>query len=173
MRKFGAAGLVFWFVIGMAGLGLAPLDAQAQLRVGLQGMYTSGSVATVDRAFGLGGRLIVEVPRYPIEVHGIFDYHFPSCPSGADNCKSWTAVANVAYRGGGGPYYIGGGASLHHKDFTQAADEESGVVEDWGVNVVIGLLLPVLPLLDPLIELRYEIYDTVQDQFVISLGLVL
>ena len=42
MRKFGAAGLASGFVIGVAALGLAPLDAQAQLRVGLQGMYTSG-----------------------------------------------------------------------------------------------------------------------------------
>jgi hypothetical protein len=46
-------------------------------------------------------------------------------------------------------------------------------VEEWGYNLALGLLLPVLPVLDPLIDFRYESYDEVQDQFVISLGLVL
>lgn len=174
MMRFGK--VVQGVSLGLLGLILhaaSPGDVQGQVRVGVQGMYTSGSAATVDSSFGIGGRLILEVPRYPFEVHGVFDYHFPDCPSSASNCTSWTGVGNVYYRGGGGPYFIGGGITRHRRDFDLVDSPELAVVEEWGYNLALGLILPVLPVLDPLIEFRYEFYDEVQDQFVISLGLVL
>lgn len=174
MRIFGGVGR--WIAVGVLAWTLTAAtreSAAAQVRVGVQGMYTSGSAAIIDSAWGLGGRLMVEIPRSPLEVHGIFDYHFPDCPSSATNCSSWTAGGNVYLRGGGGPAFIGGGVSLHRRDFDLAENEELAKVEDWGFNLGLGLVLPVLPAVDPLIEVRYEFYDQVQDQFVISAGLVL
>ncbi len=174
MRIFGGVGR--WAALAvLAGTlaATAPEGAAAQFRVGVQGMYTSGSAAIIDSAWGVGGRVMVEIPRSPLEFHGIFDYHFPDCPAAAENCNSWTAGGNVYLRGGDGPAFIGGGVSLHRRDFDLAEDEELAKVEDWGFNFGIGLVLPVLPIVDPLIEFRYEFYDQVQDQFVISAGVVL
>ena len=172
MRKNGSGGLVAGVVACVLALGIPHGDSEAQVRGGVEGMYTSGSAAVVDHAYGLGGRLMVELPRLPVEVHGIFNYHFPSCPSGSPSCSSWTAAGNVVYRGGGGPYFIGGGVSFHQRDFTLEGTEGSEVVKDWGMNITLGLILPVLQVIDPIVEFRYELYDEVQDQFVISLGVV-
>ena len=62
--------------------------------------------------------------------------------------------------------------SFHQRDFTLEGTEGSEVVKDWGMNITLGLILPVLQVIDPIVEFRYELYDEVQDQFVISLGVV-
>ena len=104
MIRLGKVGQGFWLtVLGLILLAVAPGDGQGQVRVGVQGMYTSGSEATLDSPFGLGGRLLRAGPRYPLEVHGVVDYPVPDCPSSASNFTSWTGVGKVYYRGRGGP----------------------------------------------------------------------
>jgi hypothetical protein len=162
-------GLLIGFALSLAPTFVDRAEAQT-FRLGGHGLYSSG--LTGD--FGLGARIGVGIPFLPVELQGIYDYRFPDCPRGYSGCSGWTGVLNVVLSSGDTGFYVGGGTSFFRED--NPPDEGEGglvVVEDWGLDLVLGVIFDLLPVVHPFGEVRYEWYDDVDSRLVLSVGLIL
>ena len=131
--------------------------------VGTEDLALSGT-------FGLGGRLVVSPPVFPISLVGSGDYYFTDCPAGAD-CSLWTAQGHVTLglplpvvR----PYVLGG--VQYRKD---EADSTTGAVIGAGVqlNFVVSLFLEgQMELADPVSGLPGSL--DISSPFVLKGGLI-
>jgi hypothetical protein len=88
-------------LVAVTALFLGANPAAAQLSVGVHGAaitsideLTTGT-GTVDLAntYGVGGRVVLGAPLFPISLVGAAEYYFTDC--GALDCSLWTAEAGV------------------------------------------------------------------------------
>ena len=163
------AGLLVGACLSLAPPLVETAEAQS-FRIGGHGLYTN---STLEDAFGLGARLHIGIPRFPLDFQGIYDYQFLDCRAGYSDCSAWTGVMNVLLTAGETGVYVGAGAAYHRRDFPP--DEGEGglvVVEEWGYDFVFGAILDLLPVVDPILEFRYEVYDQIDNQLILSAGIV-
>ena len=134
----------------------------AQLRPGVQASYALDQFSGV---FGLGGRLVAGLPAIPVRLVGSADYYFPRCVRGQD-CDYWQANANIIVSLPLLPIplfrYVGGGWNYQRVKFTESATAR-------GINVLGGVDVSDTAMF----EIRYEFMDGQQDQFVITVGVLL
>jgi hypothetical protein len=165
---------LFATVLSLAVLaaGAPALEAQA-FRIGAQGTYSS---RTFQDAWGVGGRAAVGIPLLPIEILGVFDYYFPSCPAGEGTCSAWGGVVNVMFADGRDGPYIGAGGVYNYAE-APGADDDGNTVQrefkDWGFNLNAGIVIDWLPVINPFFDFRYEWYTgDADDQFVLGFGII-
>lgn len=165
--------LLFASMMVLSGLLAAPAETKAQAYVGAQGLYALATGGAGQDSWGVGGRAGVGIGRFPVEIQGVFDYHFPSCPRGFEDCSSWAGVVNVLFKSReAGPFYIGGGVIYQDREYPSTDPEvEDESATSWGFNGTAGLQFD-FPVLNPFVEFRYELYSDIVDRFVISAGLV-
>ena len=136
-------------------------EAEGQISVGGQGVYRS---QLFDGTFGVGGRVLIDVPvRRGLGILGTYDHMFPDC----SGCSSYQASASVVFSQGQG-LYVGGGATFNSFDRGIEFDGEQKT-EEWAGHFLLGFSVPNVPVVTPFGEVRYEIGD-IANETVISIG---
>jgi hypothetical protein len=116
-------------------------------------------------------------PELPVELHGSFDYFFPSDPPGGGDLTYWEINANLVYVVplGSPPInpYFGGGLNLAHAG-VESPLPGGGTIslgdEDLGLNLVGGTSINLNnSRLRPFVEARFELSGG--EQFVVTAGL--
>ena len=120
--------------------------ASAQFKFGVQG----ASITSVDAAanvdlggtFGLGGRVMLDPPLFPLALVGGAVYYFPDCTV---DCSFWTAsiVANLRLPTPIASPYILGGWQTRRAEVGGVSNSENGPVLGIGlqVNLVVSIFL--------------------------------
>jgi hypothetical protein len=131
-----------------AGLALvvlaSPVDAQVPLKFGAQGaVITSVDDFTTDQGmsgtFGLGGRVMLDPPLFPVGVIGSATYYFPDI----DELTYWTATAAAQLRlplPMVKPYILAGWQIRRTSDGIESGNEYGPVVGA-GIQLDLGLSL--------------------------------
>lgn len=129
-----------------------PVDAQ--FKFGIQGaVMTSLDNPTLDGTAGLGARVMLDPPLFPLALVGSGVYYFPDC--GATDCSYWTASLAAQLRlplPTVSPYVLGGW-QIRRAEASGVSNNESGPVVGIGVQVNFGLSL----FLEGTIEFNEEI----------------
>ena len=130
--------------VAAACLALAqPVDAQ--FKFGVQGaLITSVEAATAldtDGTSGLGARLMLDPPLFPLALVGSGVYYFPDC--GAIDCSFWTAsiAAQLRLPTPVVSPYIMGGWQIRRAEEDGASTETSGPLAGIGVQLNFALSL--------------------------------
>lgn len=128
-------------VLAMAVLA-APVDAQ--LKFGAQGaVITSVDDITTDEGlsgtFGLGGRVMLDPPLFPLGVIGSATYYFPDI----DDFTYWTATAAAQLRL---PLpmvkpYVLAGWQIRRSSVGDVSNNENGPMAGVGIQLDLGLSL--------------------------------
>lgn len=131
-----------------AGLALvvlaSPVDAQVPLKFGAQGaVITSVDDFAEDQGmsgtFGLGGRVLLDPPLFPLGVIGSATYYFPDI----DELTYWTATAAAQLRlplPTVAPYLLAGW-QLRRSSIGDFSDNQNGPVVGAGIQLNLGLSL--------------------------------
>jgi hypothetical protein len=131
-----------------AGLALvvlaSPVDAQVPLKFGAQGaVITSVDDITTDQGlsgtFGLGGRVMLDPPLFPLGVIGSATYYFPDI----DELTYWTATAAAQLRL---PLpvvkpYVLAGWQVRRSSIGDFSSNENGPVIGAGIQFDLGMSL--------------------------------
>jgi hypothetical protein len=152
-----AAALAFAGVVAACS---TPARASAQLRAGGQ---LSFATDVFGGTVGIGPRVEFGVPAFPVRLAASGDYFFPDC----DQCRYWEGNVNVLVSLPLLPIpffrYVGGG--WHMQNVKVSAFEETRA---HGYNAVAGLGSGRTN-----VEVRYEILEDIDDQFVFSFAIFL
>ena len=134
------------FALGVtAALAVSANPADAQLKFGVQGGIITGldevivagtNVNSINGTFGLGGRVALDPPLFPLGVIGSATYYFVE--EGAPSYWTGTLAAQLrlplpVVK----PYVLGGWQTRN----TEGADGESGPVVGLGVQLGLGVSL--------------------------------
>jgi len=131
-----------------AGLALvvlaSPVDAQVPLKFGAQGaVITSVDDFEADQGmsgtFGLGGRVMLDPPLFPLGVIGSATYYFPDL----DELTYWTATAAAQLRlplPVVKPYLLAGW-QVRRSSFGDFSSNQNGPVVGAGIQLDLGLSL--------------------------------
>ena len=151
-----ASGLA---LAGVVAAGSAPARASAQLRVGGQASY---AFDVLGGTVGVGPRVELGLPAFPVRLAASGEYFFPNC----HQCRYWEANVNALVSLPVLPIpflrYFGGGWHLQ----SVKANPFEDPIRARGVNAVGGLRSG-----NTNIELRYEFVEDLPDQFVFSFAL--
>lgn len=177
LRRFrasapGVIGSISAAALGVVALAAVPASgsAAAQFRIGGHGVY---EMKFQDGTFGVGGRAEVALDFLfrGLALAGTYDRLFPSCEA----CSSWQAGGQLVL--GGGPLYVGLAGSFHR--FDPGPDYEppeglppTGVTEEWGVNVVVGVRVPQVPVVTPVVEFRQQVGSSTGNRQTIVAGIL-
>ena len=133
--------------------------ASAQFKFGVQG----ASITSVDAAanvdlggtFGLGGRVMLDPPLFPLALVGGAVYYFPDCTG---DCSFWTAslVANLRLPTPIVSPYLLGGWQTRRTEVNNVSNNESGPV--LGVGVQFNFMLSLF------LEATMEFHDDIAAQ---------
>jgi opacity protein-like surface antigen len=120
----------------------SPVDAQVPLKFGAQGaVITSVDDITTDQGlsgtFGLGGRVMLDPPLFPLGVIGSATYYFPDI----DEFTYWTATAAAQLRL---PLpvvkpYVLAGWQLRRSAFMDESSNENGPTVGAGIQLDLGM----------------------------------
>jgi len=161
MRRLLPAALFALLLIG------APSTSAAQERPVLFGPQIDWGIDDAD--FGIGGRVMAQLPETPLGINGSFDYFFPS-----GNVDYWEINGNLVY------YfkltdavvepYAGGGLNIAHAsvDLPEGSSGD-GSNTDIGINALAGMKFNIATL-SSFGEARFEIDGG--EQFVLTFGLL-
>ena len=134
---------------GFTILALAPHAAQAQVRAGVHGLYTSRAF---DGTFGAGARAEIDLDflRDGLVLAGVWDRRFTEC----DGC-TLSEVGGQLLMAPLGSLYLGFGAGRKLEADSEAPE---GLQPDfWNLYLVAGLRLQGIPILQPYLEYRQEL----------------
>jgi len=143
---------------------LTPLAAQpaaAQVGVGGHVVHAADSFGGTT---GVGARIRLGVPLFPLFAAVNGEYFFPSCD---DDCSLWGATFDVNYTF---PIpliqpWAGVGWSVRGFEVNDEDDTERGI------NIGAGVQLNLAPM-KPYLDIRYEMADAPEKQFLIRLGVM-
>lgn len=158
------------------GLALLTSPLAAQIEGGVHGMVNSGLVSG-EATLGVGGRFggyLFTTGTVQWKADAVGDYFFANCPLEGVSCWAWHAQVNlVGTRKLGQPFlgYAGLGAAFERFRLTTEGTVDP-TQDSWGLNLLVGAQLPVVRAARPFFEARYAIFDGVDDQLVLSLGVV-
>ena len=161
-RAFGrwriAAGIL---VVAMAAR-VAP--ASAQVRVGVHGVRQS---EIVNGSFGWGGRAELDLDFLwrGLTLSGTYDHLLPDCDGCSGNefgAQLLVVPPNLLYLGVG----------VGYRRFSDIPEDQSGDQTDWGVNLVAGIRVHVIPVIVPFFEVRQEMFAGTLNNQTLSLGVV-
>jgi hypothetical protein len=136
----------------------SPVDAQVPLKFGAQGaVITSVDDITTDQGlsgtFGLGGRVMLDPPLFPVGVIGSATYYFPDI----DDLTYWTATAAAQLRL---PLpvvkpYVLAGWQIRRSSIGDFSSNTNGPVVGAGIQLDLGLSL----FLEGTLELNDEVAE--------------
>ncbi len=153
-----AAALTF---AGVVAASSTPAPASAQLRLGGQISYADD---VLGGTVGVGPRAEFGIPAFPVRLAASGDYFFPNC----NQCRYWEANVNALVSLPLLPIpffrYVGGGWHLQ----SIKANPFEDATRARGFNALAGLDSD-----NTSIEVRYEIVEDVDNQFVLSFAIFL
>ena len=139
--------------------GSAPAPVSAQLRLGGQISYAN---EVLGGTFGVGPRAEFGIPAFPVRLAASGDYFLPNC----NQCRYWEANVNALVSLPLLPIpffrYVGGGWHLQ----SIKANPFEDATRARGFNAVAGLGSD-----NTSIEVRYEIVEDIDNQFVLSFAI--
>lgn len=148
-------------IAGVVAAGSAPAPLSAQLRLGGQISYAND---VLGGTVGAGPRAEFGIPAVPVRLAASGDYFFPNC----NQCRYWEANVNALVSLPLLPIpffrYVGGGwhlQSIKANPFEEATRAR-------GFNAVAGLGSD-----NTSVEVRYEIVNDIDNQFVLSFAIFL
>lgn len=154
-----AAALAFAGVVAVAS---TPSTAAGQLRAGPQLSFASD---VFGGTIGVGPRVELGMPTFPVRLAASGDYFFPTNCRG---CRYWEGNVNLLVSLPVMPIpflrYLGGG---WHMQSIKAGNAESATTAR-GFNAVGGVGSG-----NTVVEFRYEFVEDVKDQYVVSFALLL
>lgn len=154
-----AAALAFAGVVAVAS---TPSAAAGQLRAGPQLSFASD---VFGGTIGVGPRVELGMPAFPVRLAASGDYFFPTNCRG---CRYWEGNVNLLVSLPVLPIpflrYLGGG---WHMQSIKAGNAESATTAR-GFNAVGGVGSG-----NTVVEFRYEFVEDVKDQYVVSFALLL
>lgn len=161
--RSGSGAAVRVLCIALAAAGWTPPVAGAQVRAGGYGVYQTG---VFEGSFGVGGRAEVALDFIAsnLTVAGTYDHFFPDCA----DCSAFNAGAQ-ALLVPPIPLYLGVGAENRRFSDGQA---DGTTHSDWSMNLIVGVRVPVLPMVVPFFEFRQQLWSTTINEQTLSLGVV-
>lgn len=170
LKSIGRAfSLGFALFAATAVLGSMGLSGQV-LAVG--GQVSMNRDLTKENTWGFGGRAMVSLPLSGITVQGTADFFNPDCdPLDCDFREiSLNLLWSIPVPWLANPYFGAGVAAQ-----TSKGDWEFGDAEDYGVNLVAGIVLqgPTFDRFQPFGEVKYQVMDDFDGQMVFSFGILL
>lgn len=163
-RSFAGASVRTVCIAVAVAMGWLPQAARAQVSAGGHAVYQTG---VFDGTYGLGGRAEVALDFLApgLAVAATYDHFFPDC----SDCSAFNAGAQLLVAPPS-PLYLGLGADYHR--FSEAQGEATADSE-WAFNLIVGIRVPVLPVVVPFVELRQQLWSTHLNQQTLSLGVIL
>ncbi len=150
----------------------SPAAAQLRLKAGAYGLYQS---KIFDGTFGVGARAEFELAflRDGLTLVGFYDHLLPDCTE----C-SFRDIGGQVLLAPLGSLYIGAGAS---RQTFEGSGGGSGMgsmaqdppADDWVFSAIVGVRLPVLPVLVPYVEFRQEVGSPDINQQTVAAGILI
>ncbi len=152
-------------LVMLAALASIATAAPAAAQIGFGGHVVQMSDA-FDGTTGVGARLRVGVPLFPISAVLNGEYFFPDCGDGDCSLYGVTIDVNYALPLPLIQPWVGVGWSIRKVEVSDVSFDENGI------NVGIGAELK-LTAFKPFVEIRYEMADAPEKQYLMRIGVML
>lgn len=128
-----------------------------------------GDIVRAADAFGgttgVGARVRLGVPLFPLSLAVNGDWFFPSCPNTSCSLRGATLDVNYSFPLPLVHPWVGAGWSVRR------IEDDNGTSTQRGLNVGVGAELQ-LTTLRPFFDVRYEFADAPEKQYVVRIGLM-